>query len=331
MPRPHLTSRATKKPASHSRPTHQMAQPPHQTTDGRPRQTRPRELHTMGHLHGNRPRQHRSCTVGMALRRTSRLRLLVAKPGPQQARRMEDTMKIADLRKHAIEAEHRHFQEQLPANNCERLTIRNDNGDSFKVPCQTRSCPQCGPIKQTTLKHSIETGIGQIIYIHRYETWDEVDHILAAAKKRKQRGGNNFTYTSVGDDYYGYYLITNIPIDQHQRRMTLKDWWDRIKVAYTRAGRRMRRSAGMSRLTLYRKTKSGHSSWRPVFGRDKQDESVQSHRFEGVDTWDEMLDVTLNDQKAFEEAQELDEMWRMSTNVSPMPRRQAQQDLPDPY
>ena len=128
----------------------------------------------------------------------------------------------------------------LGPNPCDQARFINTlTGEEIGTTCDRKRCPHCGPRKQLTIRLQLQAGFG------------DIDTALQLDKKRRQRHQvSDLTYQIVGDDNLGYVLITNRPLLDSQRRMTLKDWMDRILDLYHRAGQRIRRSRNLGRIGL---------------------------------------------------------------------------------
>lgn len=171
---------------------------------------------------------------------------------------------------------------------CEAREIRNlETGDSFTVQCDNKQCPICGMKKGTNLMYAIRATCGPFPYVMRVDTKDELDRILERAKKRKQRGKLDYAYFAVGDDFDGFILLTDVPLDRAARQMDLASWRDRIIISY-RYGRRIRLTRGLVTLSL--------------FVRDITDRKGRKSRYAMVDRdrWRKMVDnidnLAMNDQ-----------------------------------
>jgi hypothetical protein len=92
--------------------------------------------------------------------------------------------------------------------------------------------------------------LGKYTYIARVDSRAEIDQAIEAAKKRKQRNGEDFLYTVVGDDSLGYLIISNVKLHQQQRYVELAEWFRRILNLYHDAAQRIRRSRAFGVMSL---------------------------------------------------------------------------------
>ena len=174
------------------------------------------------------------------------------------------------VKDHADTTTRQELDDTFGPNPCRRMTLRNeDTGHTFGVACDSKRCPDCGPRKARLFYESARS-IGEVGYVHTYKYKAEVDAVLERAKKAKQRNGTTFTYLVVGDDELGFILWTDTHIDSRLRRMSLRDWKDRLLHAWKYADRRLRRSQGLQRLSLVayiNRRATRDTSWKPVFRR----------------------------------------------------------------
>jgi len=145
------------------------------------------------------------------------------------------------------------LEETFGPNPCTYLPLTNsDTGERIGVTCDGKRCVYCGPRKKFILWHQTAT-MGTYAYIARLTSLAEVEQSLEAAKKRKQRNAEQYTYTIVGDDTLGYIIISNVQLVDEQRYMALADWKDRVLDLYHHAVRKLRRSRVLGRMSLVRR------------------------------------------------------------------------------
>lgn len=144
-----------------------------------------------------------------------------------------------------------------------------DGEETIEVPCDTKRCEHCGPRKQLRMRLQLQEAMGEHCYILRTTN---IDKTIARLKKQYQRSGEEWIYQSVGDDYLGYILISNLPINENSNRTTLKDWLDRIIHNWIHGDKRLRRSRIIGTLSLFthrRRGQRGTSPWKRVSGAKK--------------------------------------------------------------
>ena len=142
------------------------------------------------------------------------------------------------------------IEDTFGPNSCTRLRLQNrETGETFTTACDSKHCHDCGPRKLATMQMQLRT-LGDHIWIHRYTDRATIDRALEAAKKRKQRNNEDFTYQIVGDGQRGYLLASDVQLDDDQRYMELSEWMDRIRHGYQYSDDRIRRSRCLGRMSL---------------------------------------------------------------------------------
>ncbi len=149
-------------------------------------------------------------------------------------------------------------------NPCDSLKLRNqDTGEDLEIPCDGKRCEHCSPRKILTMRLQLAEAFGEYTYILR--TSDPSRHI-ARLKKQNDRKNLGWLYQSVGDDHLGYILISNLPIEEGQRRTSLGDWLDRVIHNWLYGDSRIRRTHEIGRLSLFtyrKRVKKGTDSRSP--------------------------------------------------------------------
>ena len=161
------------------------------------------------------------------------------------------------------------LEDKYGENPCKQLVLENEEtGERLELICNRKHCQDCGPRKAYLNELQIIEAFGDIGWVGRMDR-AEVDRAIEAAKKRKQRKGEEFTYMVVGSTRHYYILVSDVPLSPEQRRMDLRDWYERIRHQYT-YGTRRRCSRSVSSMSLVRKkkrtTNKGHHqpTWRRV-------------------------------------------------------------------
>jgi hypothetical protein len=153
------------------------------------------------------------------------------------------------------------LEDTFGPNPCNTLKLTHaETGEQIGLTCNRKRCRDCGPRKQMTLQLQLEL-LGKHAYIARTDNRAEIDQAIEAAKKRKQRNGEDFLYTIVGDDSLGYLIISNVKLHQDQRYMILAEWFRRILNLYHDAAQRIRRSRAFGVMSLI-------ATRRPIANRD---------------------------------------------------------------
>ena len=160
------------------------------------------------------------------------------------------------------------LEQTFGPNECTALKMQHlETGEILEMICNRKHCNDCGPRKAMLNDLQAREAFSDIVWISR-TTKDEIHRALEAAKKRKQRNGEQFTYLVVGDERNGYIFVSDQQLSPYQRRMSLADWRTRISHAYRYGGRR-RCSRRLSSMSLLRKrkksTNEGHSA--PTYQR----------------------------------------------------------------
>lgn len=142
------------------------------------------------------------------------------------------------------------IEDTFGPNPCQRLTLRNEEtGETYTKLCDGKRCPDCAPRKLATMQAQLRS-IGDTAWIHRYTNRTIMDRALEAAKKRKQRNGEDYVYQIVGDHYNGWILVSDEQLHEEQRLMNVSEWLDRIRHNYQYSDDRIRRSRCLGRMSL---------------------------------------------------------------------------------
>ncbi len=154
------------------------------------------------------------------------------------------------------------IEDTFGENPCENLKLHNsETGETLEIPCNGKRCEHCSPRKILTMRLQMREAFGEYTYVLR--TSDPSRHI-ARLKKQAQRAGVEWLYQSVGDDYLGYILISNLPIEEGQNRTSLADWLERVVHQWMRGDKRIRRTRSIGRLSLLpigKRAQRGTSPW----------------------------------------------------------------------
>ncbi len=154
------------------------------------------------------------------------------------------------------------IEDTFGPNPCTTLKLLNDEtGDLLELPCDSKRCQDCSPRKQLTMTLQLQTTFGEYTYVLRVTNPDK---IIARMKKQNDREDLGWMYQSVGDDYLGYIIISNLPIIENQNRTSLKDWLQRVIHNWLYGDKRLRRTRKIGRLSLFayrRKCNKGQSAW----------------------------------------------------------------------
>ena len=180
------------------------------------------------------------------------------------------------------------IEDTFGPNPCDQLHLHNtETGETLNLTCDTKRCLHCGPRKKAILQHQMQQLLGRYVYIARTTDKTLIDRGIEAAKKRRQRNGEDFYYTIVGDATLGYLIISNTQLLDEQRLMDIRDWWKRILDTYHHAVQRIRRSRAfgrMSLVTLRRKGNKGHPS--PWLRKTLNTEAIAEAE---THDWDDLL------------------------------------------
>ena len=203
------------------------------------------------------------------------------------------------------------IEDRYGENPCKQLVLENEDGERLELVCNRKHCEDCGPRKAYLNELQIIEAFGDIGWVGRMDR-AEVDRALEAAKKRKQRNGEQFTYMVVGSERLSEYIfMSDTQLSPDQRRMDLTDWHERIRHMYT-YGTRRRCSRSVSSMSLVRKTKGttnkGHHqpTWRRVVESaghawlDVKEQIHQQHvrmREESEVAWDKKLTFVKYEQR----------------------------------
>ena len=162
-------------------------------------------------------------------------------------------MRLAELHEELAQIDiAERLDETFGENQCTSLKMQNmDTGEVFEMICNRKTCNDCGPRKAMLNDMQARESFGDLVWISR-TTRQEVDRALNAAKKRRERNSEQFTYLVVGDDYNGYFFVSDQQLSPYQRRMSLADWRRQIGHAYRYGGRR-RCSRSVSSVSLVRR------------------------------------------------------------------------------
>ena len=188
------------------------------------------------------------------------------------------------------------IEDTFGPNPCTSLKLLNDvTGDLLELPCDRKHCDTCGPRKQVKMRLQLQTAFGEYTYILRIK---DPTKVIARMKKQNDRHNLGWQYQSVGDEYLGYILISNLPIIENQNRTSLKDWLDRVLHNWLYGDKRIRRTRSVGRLSLFTlrvRAQRGTSMWKRLAGRLLSLRDIQHDRLvadrdlalheSGLDEW----------------------------------------------
>jgi len=168
------------------------------------------------------------------------------------------------------------LEDTFGPNPCTSLKLQHDNGQLIETGCDSKRCEHCSPRKQAKMQMQLQTAFGEYTYVLRVA---DPSKIIARLKKQNDRHKLGWIYQSVGDDYLGYILISNLPIIENQNRTSLQDWLSRVIQQWLKGDKRVRRSRSLTSLSLFtlrvRKSASGDnrpkSPWRRLSRWTKED------------------------------------------------------------
>ncbi len=192
-----------------------------------------------------------------------------------------------DLYPHSITSIEQKVEDTFGPNPCKRIKLVNKaTGETMRMLCNTKRCIHCGPRKQALIQFQLYE-LGEYAYISSGENIEDINRCLEKIKKRARAAGVEYIYQIVGDDSLGYILVSDVKITEQQTLNKLDSWMRRILDRYHDAGRRIRRSRALGRVSLirlYRKSKSGNPSPWYIETMD----TIAALEVEDLD-WDELM------------------------------------------